>query len=99
MLLRDVELGLALINCRLLGESSHKLVKVSLELLLDTIGPLLLSVQLRNEVIGHLGEQVIKWVIVDFAGDNLLIDLVHENGFLTSTFDEKRDLILLSRNI
>lgn len=99
MLLRDVELGLALHGCRLLGESSHKLVEVSLEFLLDTIGPLLLGVQLRNEVIGHLGEQVIKWVIVDLAGDNLLIDAVHENWFLTSTFNEKRDLVLLSRNI
>ena len=97
MLIRDVQAGLALHLGRLLSQCSHEFVEVGLELFLNTVGPLLLSVQLWHEVGGHLREKVIKWVILNTTVDDLLVDAIHHNGLLTRPLNEERDLVLIGR--
>ena len=48
MFLRDVKLSSALALGTLLSKSRHELVKVGLELLLDTIWPVIFTVKLWN---------------------------------------------------
>jgi hypothetical protein len=93
VLLGNVELGLALHEGGILGEGSHEFVQVGLELFLDTIGPLALGLQLGDKVICHLDEKVVKGVVVDLAGNNLILDRVHCNRVFARALDVKGHLV------
>ena len=82
MFFRDVELGTAFACCTLLSKSCHEFVQVGLELFFDTVWPVVLAVQLRNVLVVHLVEEVIKRVSVHLARHDLILDLGRRNCFL-----------------
>jgi hypothetical protein len=59
----------------------------------------LLSVELGHEVVTHLGEQVIEGVVVDLARYDLVLDLLHGDGFLAASLDKESDLVVLGRDV
>lgn len=97
--LRDVELSAAFAGRALFRQGSHKLVQVGLELLLNTVGPLVFAVEFGNVFVVHFVQQVIKWISIDLASHHLMVDLTEDDWVFAASFNEVANLILLRRYI
>lgn len=99
VLVRDVELRLALHVGRFLRQSGHELVQISLEGLLYAFGPVSFLMNLGHIVIRHLGEQVVKRVIVDLADHDLVLNGADVDRLLATALNEEGHLVLLGTDV